>query len=114
MRYFDHNAGTPLHPEVAEFLSQAFRREPVGNPSSVHGPGRAARARLDDARARVGKVLGRPAREVLFTSSGSEACAMAVLGLGVGGTLLTTAIEAEGSQVTAVIKASDVIIATGG
>lgn len=93
MRYFDHNAGTPLHPEVAEFLSQAFRREPVGNPSSVHGPGRAARARLDGARERVGKVLGRPAREVLFTASGSEACAMAVLGLGVRGTLVTSAIE---------------------
>ena len=93
MRYFDHNAGTPLHPEVADFLTHAFRREPVGNPSSVHAPGRAARARLDGARERVGKVLGRPAREVMFTSSGSEACAMAVLGLGVRGTLVTSAIE---------------------
>ena len=93
MRYFDHNAGTPLHPEVVDFLAHAYRLEPVGNPSSVHAPGRAARARLDDARERVGKVLGRPAREVTFTSSGSEACAMAVLGLGVRGTLVTSAIE---------------------
>ena len=93
MTYLDHNAGTPLHPEVAEFLAAAYRREPAGNPSSVHGAGRAARGRLDAARARVARVLGRSAREVLFTASGSEACATAVLGLGRGGTLVTSAIE---------------------
>ncbi len=93
MTYLDHNAGTPLFPEVAEFLAAAFRRERAGNPSSVHGAGRAARARLDAARARVARVLGRPAHEVLFTASGSEACATAVLGLGRGGTLVTSAIE---------------------
>jgi cysteine desulfurase len=91
--YLDHNAGTPLHPEVAEFLAGAFAREPAGNPSSVHGAGRAARARLDEARARVGRLVGRSPREVLFTASGSEACASTVLGLGRGGTLLTSALE---------------------
>jgi cysteine desulfurase len=91
--YLDHNAGTPLHPRVAEFIAEAFRREPAGNPSSVHGAGRAARARLDAARARVAQVVGRSPREVLFTSSGSEACATAVLGLGRGGKLVTSAIE---------------------
>jgi len=91
--YLDHNAGTPLHPEVAEFLAAAYRRETAGNPSSVHGAGRAARARLDGARARVARVLSRAPREVLFTASGSEACAMAVLGLGRGSTLVTSAIE---------------------
>ncbi len=84
MRYLDHNAGTPLHPEVADFLARAYRSEVAGNPSSVHGAGRAARARLDDARERVARVLGRSPREVLFVSSGSEACAMAVLGVGLG------------------------------
>ncbi len=93
MTYLDHNAGTPLHPEVAEFLAAAFRREGPGNPSSVHGAGRAARARLDAARARVARILGRSPREVLFTASGSEACATAVLGLGRGGTMVTSAIE---------------------
>ncbi|HEY1905947.1 MAG TPA: aminotransferase class V-fold PLP-dependent enzyme, partial [Myxococcaceae bacterium] len=93
MTYLDYNAGTPLHPQVAEFLAEAFRREPAGNPSSVHGAGRAARARLDAARARVARVVGRSAREVLFTASGSEACATAVLGLGRGGRLVTSAIE---------------------
>jgi cysteine desulfurase len=91
--YLDHNAGTPLHPEVADFLAAAFRRETAGNPSSVHGAGRAARSRLDAARARVARVLGRSPREVLFTASGSEACATAVLGLGRGGTMVTSAIE---------------------
>jgi len=91
--YLDHNAGTPLHPEVAALLAEAYRREPVGNPSSVHGAGRAARARLDAARARVARVIGRAPREVLFTASGSEACATAVLGLGRAGTLVTSAIE---------------------
>jgi len=91
--YLDHNAGTPLHPEVAAFLAAAYRREPVGNPSSVHGAGRAARARLDATRARVARVIGRAPREVLFTASGSEACATAVLGAGRGGTLVTSAIE---------------------
>jgi cysteine desulfurase len=94
--YLDHNAGTPLHPQVAELLAAAFRREPAGNPSSVHGAGRAARARLDAARARVAGVLGRAPREVLFTSSGSEACATAVLGLGRAGSLVTSAIEHPG------------------
>ena len=95
MTYLDHNAGTPLHPEVADFLAAAFRREGPGNPSSVHGAGRAARARLDSARGRVARVLGRSPREVLFTASGSEACATAVLGLGRGrgGTLVTSALE---------------------
>jgi len=91
--YLDHNAGTPLHPEVADFLAAAFRHEPAGNPSSVHGAGRAARARLDEARARVARTLGRAPREILFTASGSEACATAVLGLGRAGTLVTSAIE---------------------
>jgi cysteine desulfurase len=93
VRYLDHNAGTPLHPEVADFLARAYRSEVAGNPSSVHGAGRAARARLDGARERVARVLGRSPREVLFVSSGSEACAMAVLGVGLGGTLVTSAIE---------------------
>jgi len=91
--YLDHNAGTPLHPEVAAFLAEAYRREPAGNPSSVHGAGRAARTRLDAARARVARLIGRAPREVLFTASGSEACATAVLGAGRGATLVTSAIE---------------------
>lgn len=79
MIYLDHNAGAPLRPEVAELLRHAFAEAP-GNPSSVHQAGRAARRGLDEARQRVAAVLGCLPREIVFTGSGSEAAAIAVLG----------------------------------
>lgn len=80
MIYLDHNASTPLRPEVAALLARAFSgREPT-NPSSVHATGRAARARLDAARACVAGILGCEPREVVFTASGTEADALAVKG----------------------------------
>lgn len=79
MLYWDHNAGAPLLEEIASHLSTAFA-EAAGNPSSVHQAGRAARRHLDQARERVAKVLGCTPREIVFTGSGSEAAALAVLG----------------------------------
>ena len=84
MIYLDHNASTPLRPEVAEALASAFSRGVPTNPSSVHASGRAARARLDAARARVARVLGCEPREVVFTGSGTEADALAVKGSWLG------------------------------
>jgi len=78
--YLDHNASTPLRPEVAEALAGAWGSGTATNPSSVHATGRAARARLDGARARVAQVLGCEPREVVFTGSGTEADALAVKG----------------------------------
>ncbi|MHB8873863.1 MAG: cysteine desulfurase family protein [Myxococcaceae bacterium] len=82
MIYLDHNATTPLWPQVGELLAGAHRAAVAapGNPSSVHRAGRDARARVDQARARVAKVLGCEPREVCFTGSGSEADALAVKG----------------------------------
>jgi cysteine desulfurase len=77
--YWDHNAGAPLLEEIARHLSTAFA-EAAGNPSSVHQAGRTARRHLDGARERVAKVLGCTPREVVFTGSGSESAAIAVLG----------------------------------
>jgi cysteine desulfurase len=77
--YLDHNAGAPLLPEIARHLSTGFEGS-WGNPSSVHQAGRAARRRLDDARERVARKLGCTPREIVFTGSGSEAAAIAVLG----------------------------------
>jgi cysteine desulfurase len=77
--YWDFNAGAPLLPEVAAHLSRAFA-ETSGNPSSVHRAGRASRKRLDAAREAVAQRLGALPREILFTGSGSEAAALAVLG----------------------------------
>ncbi len=79
-RYFDHNAGTTLWPEVQAHLEEGYRAE-LGNPSSVHSAGRAARKRLDAARERVAQVLGCLPREIVFTASGSEGAATAVLGI---------------------------------
>lgn len=76
---WDFNAGAPLLPAVAAHLAKAFA-ETWGNPSSVHQAGRTSRKRLDAAREAVARRLGALPREVLFTGSGSEAAALAVLG----------------------------------
>jgi cysteine desulfurase len=78
--YWDSNAAAPLRPEVAQVLARAFTEGGYGNPSSVHQAGRAARGRLDSARARVARVLGCEPKEVCFTGSGSEADALAIKG----------------------------------
>lgn len=82
MIYFDWNATTPVHPEVAEALACAFREASThpGNASSVHQGGRKARARLDDARTRLAAILGVEPKEICFTASGSEADALALKG----------------------------------
>jgi cysteine desulfurase len=77
--YLDHNAGAPLLPAVAERLAEALV-DAAANPSSVHRAGRRARRRLDEARERVARLLGTTPREIVFTGSGSEAAAIAVLG----------------------------------
>lgn len=80
MIYWDHNAATPLLPEVSQALARAFLEGGSGNASSIHQAGRDARRRLDAARARVAKVLGCEPKEVCFTGSGSEADALALKG----------------------------------
>ncbi|WP_434380712.1 cysteine desulfurase family protein [Melittangium boletus] len=80
MIYWDHNAATPVRPEVAHLLARAFTEGGHGNASSVHRGGREARARLDGARARVARVLGCAPKEVCFVGSGSEADALALKG----------------------------------
>ncbi|MFW5960229.1 MAG: cysteine desulfurase family protein [Chitinivibrionales bacterium] len=69
--YLDHNATTPLHPEVREEMVKSF--EYFGNPSSLHTPGRKARIAVDEARERIAGFIGadKPG-EVYFTSCGSE------------------------------------------
>ncbi|AGC44755.1 cysteine desulfurase [Myxococcus stipitatus DSM 14675] len=99
MIYWDYNAAAPVRPEVASLLSRAFSQGGHGNASSVHAAGREARARLDAARARVARVLGCEPKEICFTSSGSEADALALVGAWHARTsperrrLVTTAVE---------------------
>lgn len=77
--YLDHNATTPLLPAARDALAEALAAG--GNPSSVHAEGRAARSRVEKARAQVAGLAGVKPAEVIFTSGGSEANALALRGL---------------------------------
>jgi cysteine desulfurase len=79
LSFLDYNAGWPLWPEVVELLARAHA-EPLANPASLHQRGQAARARLEAAREKVADLLGCARGDVLFTSSGSEANALALKG----------------------------------
>lgn len=72
--YLDHNATAPLRTEVRDGVVGALALE--GNPSSVHAEGRAARAAIEEARAKVAALAGARPEEVIFTSGGTEANAM--------------------------------------
>ena len=78
--YLDHNATTPLRPEVVEAVSRAL--EQWGNPSSVHSYGRSARRGVEDARPKVAGLAGADAAAVVFTSGGTEANNLALKGCG--------------------------------
>jgi cysteine desulfurase len=78
--YLDYNATTPLC-EAARTAMLPFLEEKFGNPSSVHAAGREARAAVDDARDRLADLLGAKPHELIFTSGGTEANNLAILGL---------------------------------
>ncbi len=77
--YLDHNATTPERPEVAALRAELSERG-LGNPSSLHAAGRAARQCIDEARDRVARALGVGEEEVVFTSGGTESNNLALLG----------------------------------
>jgi cysteine desulfurase len=74
--YLDWNATTPLRPEARAAMLAAY--ELIGNPSSVHAEGREARRLVEDARASLATAVGGLPRNVVFTSAGSEANALAL------------------------------------
>ena len=74
--YLDHCATSPLRPEARAAMTAAF--DVVGNPSSVHADGRAARALLEQARSQVASLAGAKPTSVTFTSGGTEANVLAV------------------------------------
>lgn len=78
--YLDHNATTPVHPAVLEAMLP-YLREHFGNPSSSHVFGRRAKEAVEHARAQVGSLLGCRPEEVVFTSGGTEANNLAILGV---------------------------------
>ncbi|MDF0581112.1 cysteine desulfurase family protein [Bradyrhizobium yuanmingense] len=74
--YLDWNATTPLRPEARAAMVAAF--DLVGNPSSVHAEGREARRLVEEARATLAAAVGAQPRNVVFTSAGTEANALAL------------------------------------
>ena len=77
--YLDHNATTPLRPEVLEAMLP-FYRETFGNPSSVHHFGREAHQHLEAARAQVAAAIRAQPEEIVFTGGGTEADNLAIQG----------------------------------
>ena len=78
MIYFDHNASTPVRPEVAEAMSGLG--DLYANPSSLHREGQRARAAIDHAREQVAALVNAHPDEVVFTSGGTEGDHLAILG----------------------------------
>ncbi len=77
--YFDHAATTPMVPEAVATMTEQLQR--LGNPSSLHGSGRAARRTVEESRELIAQRLGARPAEVVFTSGGTEADNLAVKGL---------------------------------
>ncbi|TGE37862.1 cysteine desulfurase NifS [Desulfosporosinus fructosivorans] len=95
--YLDHSATTPVDLEVAT-LMMTYYTEKYGNPSSVHGFGREAKQALEEARRQVAELIGATPQEIVFTSGGTEADNLAILGTAEamrkkGKHLITSAIE---------------------
>ncbi|HTJ90189.1 MAG TPA: aminotransferase class V-fold PLP-dependent enzyme [Acidocella sp.] len=90
MLYLDANATEPLRPEAGQAAMAAMG---LGNPSSIHAAGRAARRVLEDARETVARFFGAATKDVIFCSGATEANALAVHALGAGRTVLRGATE---------------------
>ena len=78
--YLDWNATSPVHPEVADAVMPFLRGE-YGNPSAPYAPGRAARERIEAARAQTAALIGAAPEEIVFTSGGTESNNLAIKGV---------------------------------
>lgn len=95
--YLDHSATTPADPEVLGAMMRYFANH-FGNPSSVHGFGQEAKRAVDEARGQVAALIGADPEEIVFTSGGTEADNMALMGTALAETsgrnhIITSAIE---------------------
>ena len=79
--YLDHNAGAPLRPEVRAAIARFSAADEATNPAAVHRGGQHARRALEQARAQVARLIGAAAREVVFTSGGTESNNLAIRGV---------------------------------
>lgn len=84
--FLDWNATAPLRPEARAAMLAAM--DVVGNPSSIHAEGRAAKAIVERARAQVAAAIGADGADIVFTASATEAAALALAGRGLSGALI--------------------------
>ena len=78
--YLDHAATTPVRPEVLEVMMPYLTNNTFGNPSSAHRFGRAARAGIEQARRQIAEAVGAEPSQVIFTSGGTEADNLSIVG----------------------------------
>ncbi len=95
--YLDHNATTPLHPEVLEAMLPYYK-EAFGNPSTLYSFGQEARKATDEAREKLANLIGARPEEIIFTSGGTEADNLALKGVAAalekkGKHIITSSIE---------------------
>lgn len=95
--YCDHAATSPVHPDVIKAMQTALN-ETFGNPSSIHSYGRRARHLVDEARQMAARSIGADFNEIIFTSGGTEADNLAIIGVALanrdkGKHIITTQIE---------------------
>lgn len=81
--YLDHNATAPLRAEARAAMAAAM--DVIGNPSSIHAEGRAAKALIEAARRDLAEALGAQAADIVFVSGATEAAALALAGRGLSG-----------------------------
>lgn len=98
--YLDHAATSPVHPDVVNAMIP-YLEETFGNPSSIHFFGREARRGLDESREFLAKSIGASFEEIIFTSGGTEADNLAIIGYALanknkGNHLITTKVEHHG------------------
>ena len=114
--YLDHAATTPVRPEVLEAMLPYLGAEAFGNPSSSHKFGRTARAGLEQARREVAEAVGAEPNQVVFTSGGTEADNLAIVGGALAardrGAKMRAAVE--GSAHKAVLAAAHAVVHLGG
>ena len=96
--YLDHAATTPVRPEVLEAMLPYLTAQTFGNPSSAHRFGRAARAGIEQARRQVAEAVGAEPNQVVFTSGGTEADNLGIVGAAL-------AARERGSSMCAVVSA---------
>ncbi|QOR65643.1 cysteine desulfurase [Cytobacillus suaedae] len=95
--YLDHAATSPMHPDVVDKMLP-YMTEVFGNPSSIHHFGRQSRHALDEARQSIADTINAKASEIIFTSGGTEADNLGIIGVALanrekGNHIITTAIE---------------------